>query len=140
MDNSLNVGRLRKGRYIAYAKCDWVRQDPDLACLSVYSPARVHVRKVALSKSDRFLYKTFLDHAHNNPNKQLLRQSPLEWICSDFLLSESGYGYIAIHLDDRSTRRLGLELNEKEYNEKRLLLKKPYRGQGRIKLIVDPGK
>jgi len=76
--------------------------------LSVYSTGKLYLKQITLAKSERFLYKTFLDNARNNPNKQLLRQSPLEWICSDFLLAECGYGYIAIHLDDESTRRLGL--------------------------------
>lgn len=79
-----------------------------MGCVSVYSTARTYLRKTSLPKSERFLYKTFLDHARHNPSKQMLREFPMEWICSDFLLSEGGYGYIAIHLDDHSNRRLGL--------------------------------
>lgn len=54
------------------------------------------------------MYKTFLDHARKNKKKQMLSTTPAEWVCSDFLMNDGGYGYMAFHLDENSKRKLGV--------------------------------
>jgi hypothetical protein len=64
---------MQAGHYIIFVKCDWIRQEPDVGCVSVCTSGRGRLTRANLSKGDRFLYKTFLDHARRNPNKQMLR-------------------------------------------------------------------
>ena len=81
-----------------------------------------------------------MNHARRNPKKQILNDVPEEWVCSDFLLNHGGFGYLAFHLDKDSKKKIGIDLNEQEYTDRRLVLKKPYKGKGNIKTMVEPGK
>lgn len=137
---SLEVPNDGPAKYVAFAKIDWINTNPDDASFSIYSSAKSTLKKSKQSAHDKFLFKTFLDHARKNPKKQVLSDSPEEWICSDFLMNNGGYGYLAFHLDENSKRKVGVEINEKEYTDRRLILKKPYKGQGTIKTMVEPGK
>ena len=128
------------GKYVAFTKIDWIDTNPDHGAFSLYSSAKSTLKKSKQSNHDKFLYKTFLDHARKNSKKQILNDSPEEWVCSDFLMNQGGYGYLAFHLDEASKRKIGVELNEKEFTDRRLVLKKPYKGQGNIKTMVEPGK
>lgn len=85
----------------------------DKASFCLYSPGKSTLIKSKQSNHDKFLYKTFLDHARKNSKRQVLSENPLEWVCSDFLLNKGGYGYLAFHLDENSKRKIGVELNEK---------------------------
>ena len=80
----------------------------DNATFSVYSPGKSTLKKSSQSTHSQFLYQTFLDHARKNQKRQVLNQNPLEWICSDFLLNNGGYGYLAFHLDEKSKRKIGI--------------------------------
>lgn len=64
------------GKYIAFAKIDWINNNPDQAAFSVYSPAKSTLKKTKQGSHDKFLYKTFLDHARKNPKKQVLNDHP----------------------------------------------------------------
>ena len=83
----------------------------DQATFSLYGSGKSTLKKSSQSKHDKFLYKTFLDHARKNEKRQVLSENPQEWICSDFLLNKGGYGYLAFHLDEKSERKIGVELN-----------------------------
>ena len=76
----------------------------------MYSAGQNTLKKSKQSTHDKFLYKTFLNHARKNEKKQMLNNNPEEWICSDFLMNNGGYGYMAFHLDESSKRKLGVEL------------------------------
>lgn len=80
----------------------------DNATFFVYSPGKSTLKLSSQSTHDKFLYKTFLDHARKNPKRQVLNENPLEWVCSDFLLNKGGYGYLAFHLDENSKRKIGV--------------------------------
>lgn len=84
---------------MTFIKFDWIRHPKETATISFYTESKVILKKSSKFNHDQFLYKVFLDHARNNPKKQLLSESPQEWICSEFLLNKSGYGYLAVHLD-----------------------------------------
>ena len=98
---------------MAFAKIDWIDKQMDNGTFCIYSDGKASLKKSKQSNHEKFLYKTFLDHARRNPKKQVLSEQPLEWICSDFLLNKGGYGYLAVHLDEKSQRKIGIELNEK---------------------------
>lgn len=89
-------------------KIDWILQAEDKATFSLYSGGKSTLKKSKQSAHDKFLYKTFLDHARKNEKKQILSESPNEWVCSDFLMNHGGYGYMAFHLDEKSQRKLGV--------------------------------
>ena len=111
-DHNLELTGLSKGNYVVYAKCLWNNnQVSQIACLSIYMEYPTHMVHVSQSKHKRFLYQTFLDHARNNPKKQSI--GPGEWVCNDLLLKECGYGYLAFHLDEQSTRKIGIEIAER---------------------------
>jgi hypothetical protein len=112
-EHNLELNNLPKGKYVIYAKYDWIESNPDTAGVSIYSECPTHLTSSSQSKYSNFLYKVFLDHARTNSKKQQLGQHPNEWVCKDLLLNKCGYGYIALHLDEKSTRRLGLEINER---------------------------
>lgn len=137
---ALELPNLEPGKYTAFTKFDWIDVTPDKATFSVYTPVRTTLKKSKQTNHDKFLFKTFLDHARKNKKKQMLNDSPEEWICSDFLMNNGGYGYLAFHLDENSKRKIGVEINEKDYTDRRLVLKRPYKGQGNIKTMVEPGK
>ena len=99
---------LPKGKYVVYAKYDWILNNCDTAGVSIYSESPTLLSKSKQSNHKNLLYQVFLDHARNNPKKQLLGQNQNEWVCNDMLLSKCGYGYIAFHLDENSTRKLGV--------------------------------
>lgn len=111
-EHNLLLSNIPKGKYVLYVKFDWIYNDPDSAGVSLYSETPTHLVKVKQSKHSNLLYKVFLDHARNNPKKQLLGQAN-EWVCNDLLLNKCGYGYIAFHLDENSSRKLGVEINER---------------------------
>jgi hypothetical protein len=113
-EHNLLLPNLSKGKYVLYVKFDWIYNDPDSAGVSLYSETPTNLVSVRQSKHGNLLYKVFLDHARTNPKKQLLGQTN-EWVCSDLLLSKCGYGYIAFHLDEHSSRRLGVEINERYF-------------------------
>jgi hypothetical protein len=73
IDSNIAIPNMSVGHYIIFVKCDWIRQEPDVGCVGIYTSGRGRLNQIDLSKSDRFLYKTFLDHARKNPNKQMLR-------------------------------------------------------------------
>lgn len=98
---------------MAFAKIDWHDRQMEEATFSVYSSGKTTLKKSKQSNHDKFLYKTFLDHARKNEKKQVLSENPYEWVCSDFLLNKGGYGYLAFHLDEKSKKKIGVELNEK---------------------------
>ena len=87
----------------------------DNGTFSLYTDGKSTLKKSKQSTHDKFLYKTLLDHARKNEKRQTLNQNPLEWVCSDFLLNKGGYGYLAIHLDEKSKRKIGIELDEKYF-------------------------
>lgn len=47
---------------------------------------------------------------------------------------------MAVHLGADSAKTLGIEINENEYSERRVILKKPYRGRGLIRSSIEPGE
>lgn len=98
---------------MVFAKFDWIRKPTEQATISIYTESRSSIKKSSQSSHPQFLFKTFLDHARSNPKKQVMSESPKEWICSEFLLNKSGYGYLVIHLDEKSTKKIGVEINEK---------------------------
>ena len=102
---------LPQGKYVIYAKYFWQNKVGKKSSLGIYTQSPTHLQHISQSKHDKFLYKTFLDHARNNPKKQEI--GPREWICNDLLLKECGYGYIAFHLDETSSRKLGIEIAER---------------------------
>ena len=91
-----------------FAKFDWVRSNSDKATLSIYSESKSTLKLSKQSAHPQFLFKVLLDHARNNPRKQIISDFPSEWLCSEFLLNKGGYGYIAIHLDEKSTKKIGI--------------------------------
>lgn len=80
----------------------------ETACLRGYSSVPFNLVPTKQCSHKNFLYQIFLDHARNNPKKQILGDK--EWLCNDFLLSDCGYGYLAVHLEERSQRKLGMEI------------------------------
>jgi hypothetical protein len=112
-EHNVELNNLPQGKYVVYAKYLWQNKVDDTATISIYTESPTHLVLISQSKHKSFLYQTFLDHARSNPNKQSLGQG--EWMCNDLLLSECGYGYLAFHLDEHSTRKLGIELSER-YN------------------------
>ncbi len=82
-----------------------------------------------------------MDHARNNQeNIQVMSERPYEWACSDLLTEKCGFGYLAFQIDKTSKRKIGLEINEKDYTNMRLELMAPYKGKGVFKLAAEPGK
>ena len=73
---SLELPNIEPGKYIAFAKIDWINESPDKASFSIYSPIKTTLKKSKQSNHDKFLFKTFLDHARKNKKKQMLNDSP----------------------------------------------------------------
>lgn len=75
---SLTIPNEEAAKYVAYAKIDWIEThpNPDEAAFSVYSDAKATLKNVKQSAHDKFLFKTFLNHARRNPKKQVLNESP----------------------------------------------------------------
>ena len=136
----MELKEAEKGKYVVYAKYNWSEGKGEKAGIAVYSQHPVNIKQQSQSRHSKFLYKVFLDHARNNPKKQPLNHSPNDWVCHDLLLNKCGFGYLAFHLHHLSPRKLGVQINESDYTEKRFQLKKPYRGRGVIKTSVEAGK
>ena len=98
---------------MVFAKVDWIRKPVEKGTISMYTESVSSIKKSSQSSHDQYLFKTFLDHARKNAKKQIMCESPQDWVCSEFLLNKSGYGYLAIHLDEKSTKKIGVEINEK---------------------------
>ena len=71
-DHTIELNNLQKGTYVAYTEFDWINQNPDTACASVYTESPTHLVKTKQSSHKNFLYKVFLDHARNNSKKQII--------------------------------------------------------------------
>ena len=65
-DYYLELPSLESGKYVAFAKIDWHNKQMDKASFSLYSPGKATLKKSKQSNHDKFLYKTFLDHARKN--------------------------------------------------------------------------
>jgi hypothetical protein len=72
----LELNNLPQGKYVIFAKFDWIRINPDSASVSVYTETQVSLKKSKQSNHDGFLYKTFLDHARKNVKQQKLSDKP----------------------------------------------------------------
>lgn len=93
----MNLSNLPAGKYVVYAKANWLNGEKETACVSVYGDAPIHLSPTRQWNHKQFVFKVFLDHARSNPKKQMI--GPKDWVCSDLLLSECGYGYLAFHID-----------------------------------------
>lgn len=68
----MELPNLKAGKYVAFAKIDWIDKKIGEATFSLYSEGKSSLKKSTQSTHDKFLYKTFLDHARKNPKKQVL--------------------------------------------------------------------
>jgi hypothetical protein len=111
-DLYLAYPQLQPGKYIV---CCFVEgADPTVdSTVSVYSEKNIEIVESKVVVDD-FLHNTYLDHARKNEQgRQVLSPSPLEWVAFDILADSCGFGYSAFHLDPNSSRKLGLEFDER---------------------------
>lgn len=111
-DNYLEVENAEPGKYLLYAKYLWHNEAENEATVSAYSPAATLIKEHKDLTSSDFLSQIFYSHAAKNSKKKVLNSSPQEWICSDMLLNNGGFGYLVVHLDPESKNKLGVELDE----------------------------
>lgn len=63
---------LPAGKYVIFAKFDWIRKSVETGTVSLYTESKVSIRKSSQSAHGQFLFKTFLDHSRKNVKKQVI--------------------------------------------------------------------
>lgn len=56
------------------------------------------------------------------------------------MANHGSYGYSVYHIDKNSKARFVIEFDEEDFNKQNLVLKKPYKRNGKIKTLIKPGQ